>query len=438
MVTRIFRHLALALLVSATLASTVAAETLRIDIFGPGQRQANIILTKPMPAEPGAIVPPMAADMQQRIRENLKYLPFLNQVAASSIIGGDALLTPKTPGIDFKRFNLSKVDLLVSSAWREAGGKAEVVFRVYEVFTGSLLFGQEYVDVKPVHMPEIADRFCSRLMEALTGHKGFFESRLAFVRKDSQGKEIWVAGPTGLNAKRVTSLGGFNTSPNWSPDGRRLIFTHVGETRHSMGVLDVTGGKTELKALPGASAISPTHLADGRIAVTLAPRGQPNIYLLNRNFKIDKALAESWNIDVSPSFDRAGRKMAFASGRMGNPHIFVTDLTSGKTTRVTYEGKYNTSPSLSPDGRLVAFSRDTPEGHRIFIHDLETGVEKQVTFGPGFDEEPVFDPDGYFIAFSSNRSGTYKLYLTTRHGDEPVMMQTGPGEAKAPDWTSGR
>lgn len=431
--------LALSLLALFTVSPALAQSSMTIDIFGPGQTKTNIMLTQPLPAVQGASLPPMAADMQAQICENLRYLPFLRQVGAGEIIGGDRVESPKAPGLDFKRFQLSRVDLLITSAWTPgADGKATVAFRVYETFTGGMIFGQEYADIKPAHMPEIADSFCSRLMEALTGRVGFFQSRLAFVRKDESGKEIWVAGPTGHNARKVTSLGGVNTSPAWSLDGKRLLFTHVAKTQHLLGMADMETGKVQTVDLPGSTVISPMFMPDGRLAVTLDIDGQPNIYQLGRDWKPTNPLAKSWSIDVSPSFDRAGRKMAFVSGRLGNPHIFLLDMASKQVRRVTYDGKYNTNPSLSPDGRLVAFSRDTADGHRIFVHDLETGIERQVTFGPGFDEEPTFGPEGYFIAFSSSRSGVYKLYLTTRHGDEPVMLQTGPGEARAPSWTRGR
>lgn len=431
--------LALAMLALAAAAPAQAQSSMTIDIFGPGQTRTNVMLAQPLPAAPGTAMPAMTADMQAKIRENLRYLPFLRQVAASEVIGGDRVESPKTPGIDFKRFQLSRVDLLITSAWTPgADGKASVAFRVYETFTTTMLFGQEYADIKPAHMADIADSFCSRLMEVLTGRVGFFQSRLAFVRKDQSGKEIWVAGPTGHNARKVTSLGGVNTSPAWSLDGKRLLFTHVARSQHLLGVVDMETGRVQTIDLPGSTVISPTFTPDDRLAVTLDTGGQPSIHLLNRDWKPAGVLAKSWAIDVSPSFDRSGRKMAFTSGRLGNPHIFLLDVPSGQVRRVTYEGKYNTNPSISPDGRLVAFSRDTPEGHRIFVHDLQTGVERQITFGPGFDEEPTFGPEGYFIAFSSSRGGSYKLYLTTRHGDEPVMLQTGPGEARAPSWTRGK
>lgn len=49
-----------------------------------------------------------------------------------------------------------------------------------------------------------------------------------------------------------------------------------------------------------------------------------------------------------------------------------------------------------------------------------------MTFGAGSDEDSTWSPDGYFIAFASNRSGPSQIYLTTKHGDEPILIPTGP------------
>jgi TolB protein len=72
--------------------------------------------------------------------------------------------------------------------------------------------------------------------------------------------------------------------------------------------------------------------------------------------------------------------------------------------------------------------------HKLFLVDLASGRERQLTFGPGSDEDPTWSPDGYFIAFASTRSGPSKIYLTTKHGDEPILIPTGPGEATSPAW----
>ena len=193
--------------------------------------------------------------------------------------------------------------------------------------------------------------------------------------------------------------------------------------------------QTQRVKFPGNTIIGPAFLPDNRVAVSLAMQGYPNIYLLDRSFKRDRVLESSGGIDVSPSFDATGTKMAFTSSRLGNPHIFMKDLRSGQVSRISQDGKYNTDPSISPDGTLVAYARMVGNGqHRIFVHDLLTGMERQVTFGPGSDEQPAFAPDSYFIAFMSTRSGQPQIYLTTRHGGDAKRVPTGGGDARFPAW----
>lgn len=129
-------------------------------------------------------------------------------------------------------------------------------------------------------------------------------------------------------------------------------------------------------------------------------------------------LEQSDAINVSPTFDATGSKMAFTSSRLGGPRIFLKDLGSGSITRVSKNGTYNSEANLSPDSTLVVYSRMTEYGHRIFVQDMLTGMERQVTFGPGSDEQPAFCADSYFIAFASSRGGARGIYLITRHGGD--------------------
>lgn len=440
MTTRLPARPWLALILAATLAllaQAAQAQRMTIDIFGPGQAKVNIIQTQPLTLTPGQPLPSMAGALFARIDRNLGYLPFLRKVMDTDVIGGNRVNGPTGVNIDFKRFQLSRVDLLLTAGWKEKspGGPADVELRAYEVFTGSLLLGKAYYDLGPKHVPEVADRFCAELMRLLTGSGDFFSSQIAFVRKDGKSKNIWAARPTGEDLRQLTKLPGIAMSPSWSFDGTTLAFTYVGERNHSLGILRLGDEKPKLVKLSGSSVISPTFLPNGQLAVTMDAGGQPDIFLLDNSYKVVKPLEENWAIDVSPSFDAKAEKMAFVSSRLGNPHIFLKDLRTGDVNRITMEGRYNTEPSLSPDGRLLAFAREMADGeHRIFFYDLATGVERQVTFGPGSDEDPSWAPDGYFLVYASNRTGQYKLYLTTRHADASIPLDTGPGEAKSPAW----
>lgn len=432
----------LTLLVCMVFASVTSAtaRSLEIDIYGPGQNSINLIQSKPVIAPQAQTSPQTvqsAAALTKLINNNLYYLPFMNLVKGHTILGGNTAAGGTGKTIDFKKFQLANVDLLITEVWPAVpnGARPRVELRAFEVFTGKLVLGKAYSELTPENLPNVADRFCSALMKKLTGRGEFFLSTLAFVRKaNPEKKDIWTVRPTGRDLNRLTNMSGLAMSPTWSPDGRYILFSHIGKRYHSLGIWDRLTQRVQKVKFPGNTIIGPAFLPDNKVAVSLAAGGNPDIYLLNHLFKREKTLVKNWAIDVSPSFDATGKKMVFVSSRRGNPHIFLKNLVTGKETRITRNGKYNTSPSISPDGELVVFARRTPQGHRIFALDLVTGKEKQITFGPGSDEMPAFGPDGFFVAFASNRSGEYKIYLTTRHGGTPRIVKTGPGEATLPSW----
>jgi TolB protein len=410
-------------------ANAMAQDTLAVEIQGPGQARMNIVQSKPfadgnMPAD--------AQYLNELIRKNLAFMPFLKVMSDTDILGGATLPGPKAEQIDFKPFSLAKVDLLVTAVWKPGKGLGDVELRAFEVYSQKLLLGKVYGSVTRDQLPEVADRFCMELMALLTGQGTIFKAKLAFVKPSGKGKDIWMVGAMGRDLAQVTRYGdlGMAISPAWSWDGGRICFTLIGSTSHYLGIS--SGGKANVYTLPSSTVISPHFMPNGTVAVALNIRGNTDIFTLDSSYKnTASALVSDPSIDVSPSFDQSGNLMAFVSDRLGNPNVFIKDLASGSVRRATKSG-YNTNPSMSPDGKYVTYSKQAGGGHRIYVYELATDTEKQVSFGPGSDENPTFAPDSYFIAFSSSRAGGRKLYLTTRNGDGAVQIPTGDGEALMP------
>ena len=416
-----------------------AADVLNIDIFGPGQSRVNLFVADPLSKESvgplGAIAGNSPVDLQQRIHANCAFLPFFNMLSARDIVGGPSAGGYVAQNMDFNKFQLSRADVIVTAAWApRPGGVGEVELRAYEVYTKRLIVGKGYSVANEQQVPEVAARFCADLMEALTGQGDFFRSNIAFVKKEGQRKQIYMATAQGLNLQKVTNLDGICVSPAWSHDGQKLVFVFLDKKQHNLGVWDRQSRSLQTKKLPGNTLIAPAFTKSGSIAISLDMRGNPEIYELKSDFAVGRALEENWGIDISPDFDRSGQKMVFVSNRLGNPHVFLKNLGTGEVKRISLTGKYNTGPSISPDGSQVVFAQMVNGIHKLFLVDLATGRERQLTFGAGSDEDPTWSPDGYFIAFASNRSGPSQIYLTTKHGDEPILIPTGPGEATSPAW----
>ena len=253
------------------------------------------------------------------------------------------------------------------------------------------------------------------------------------MKRGKLSAQVCLAKPTGRDFRQITNIRGEAMSPTWSPDGRFIVFTQIDERSHSLGVWDARSRRVQRVRFPGDVVIGPSFLPNNKVAVALSNGKYPVIYQLNHVFKKERVLEQDNSINVSPTFDKTGTKMAFTSSRLGGPQIFMKDLNTGAVTRVSQQGSYNTEANLSPDGTLVVFSRLTAYGQRIFVQDLVTGAETQVSFGPGSDEQPSFCADSYFIAFSSSRGGKRSIYLTTRHGGDAKRVPVN-GDAYFPRW----
>ena len=419
---RLFSQVLLLLGLVMVCAAGSSKAAMQIDIYGPGQNIVNLAMAAPLST--GQPAQGLGKELDAAIPDNLSFLPFMRLTDPKAVLGGTTLPGYQPPNVDFKRFQLAGADLLVTAGWPQGDKSGSTVeLRVYETFSGQFVFGNAYSGVTKEEVQDVADRFCADLMKALTGHGDFFLSTLAFVKNSGKNKrDVWITKPTGRNLRKITDIPGIAMSPSWSLDGRFIVFSHMDDKSHALGVWDRLTNRVQRIRFPGNTVIGPTFTPGNKVAVSLSTGKNPDIFMLNHAFQKERTL------------DAAGTKMAFTSNRMGGPQIFMKDLASGSVSRVTKQGNYNTEPSMSPDGTLIAFSRLTSEGNRIFVQDLTTGTEQQISFGPGNDVLPSFAPDSYFIAFTSNRSGPNQIYLTTRHGGDAKKVPTGSGDASFPRW----
>ena len=272
------KRLAILLALAVTLSLGSAAQAaMRVDIYGPGQNIVNLALAAPLTG-PQKQASGMGAKLQKLVEENLSFLPFMRLTPASSVLGGTLLPGYEPPSLDFKRFQLAGSDIVVTTYWPHGdSGTSSVQIRAFETNTGGRLFGKEYPQVRTGDLPEVADRFCADLLEVLTGSGAFFRSTLAFVKKSSRlSANVWLVKPTGRDLRQITNIKGEAMSPAWSPDGRFIVFTHIDEKSHSLGVWDRKKGSVQRVRFPGNVVIGPSFTPDNKVAVALPTAVTPS------------------------------------------------------------------------------------------------------------------------------------------------------------------
>ena len=163
--------------------------------------------------------------------------------------------------------------------------------------------------------------------------------------------------------------------PNWSRDGKTLIFDRDG--RMWTVPADPTGGGEP-------SAINVGNATDCNGSHGLSPDGK-------------------WLAITCTTPDHPGRRVYIV------PLGGIVSSGGGELRMVTANpGAY--FHSWSPDGKTILFTRSTNGSLNIFAIPAEGGDETALTTGAGTNDDPDYSPDGQYIYFNSDRAGGMEIF----------------------------
>lgn len=328
----------------------------------------------------------------------------------------------------------SGVALLVRGEVTVKGDELTAEFRLYDVSGHTMLTARRYLGALK-DKRRFAHDFSDEILRVMTGEKGPFTTHIAFVSNSSGNKEIAIMEWDGRNQMQLTRNGSINLNPDFSPDGRELVFSSYkrGNPDLYRRALSSTAEipVSNRKGLNITGAWSP----DGsRIALTLSKDGDSEIYALARDGSSPVRLTVNPAIDVAPAWSPDGGRIAFVSDRLGKPQIFVMNADGGNVRRLTTSGSYNVSPRWSPKGDRIAYARMSGGSFQIFGINSDGTGDTQLT-ETGSNENPAWSPDGRFIAFSSKRGGTEAIYVMRADGSGQTRITQSKGSCTQPAWS---
>src|SRR5699024_5997820 len=285
-------------------------------------------------------------------------------------------------------------------------GGYSIRFEIVNVYRGETLAGYE-INASRAEMRKAAHALANLVYEQLTGEKGYFLSRIAYVAVTDNGGagryELVVADFDGHNPATIYSSPDPVMSPAWSPNGKYIAYVAFDVNRGlaTMRVHEVSTGVvpeiSSRQCISGAPAWSP----DGsRIAMTLSYEGNPDIYIYDLRSKQPTKFTHDSAIDTEATWSPDGRYIAFTSDRGGQPQIYRKAVSGGQAERLTFTGRSSQDAVYAPNGEQLAFVDKGPNGYRIAIKDLDSGDVRVVTNGP-LDESPDFAPNGQTIIYAT-------------------------------------
>jgi len=335
---------------------------------------------------------------------------------------------------DFSAARQKGADSLVAgSISRLVDGRFDVRMRLWDVVRGQDLGGQSFA-VQSDDLRLVAHRLADFVYEKLTGDKGVFSTRIAYITKGSKNYNLWVADADGENAQSALNSPEPIISPAWAPNGAQLAYVSFESRKPVIFVHDVASGKRKLVANFKGSNSAPAWSSDGKsLAVTLSRDGISQLYLMDATGGEPKRLLQSNSIDTEPSFTADGKTLYFVSDRGGSPQIYRMPVTGGGPERVTFSGSYNISPSPSPDGKWLAYISLVNGAFKLHVMDLATSNVSAITETVA-DEKPSFSPNSRLIIYATQQKGKEALMTTTLDGRVKARLAGQNGDIREPDW----
>ncbi len=323
--------------------------------------------------------------------------------------------------------------LLTGSVTRLADGRYDVRFRLWDVVGGQDLGGQSY-SVVAADLRLSAHRIADFVYEKLTGERGVFSTRIAYVTRAGARYTLWVADADGENSQTALASPESIISPAWSPTGQQLAYVSFEARKPVVYVHDVASGKRRLVANFRGSNSAPAWSPDGRsLAVTLTRDGGSQLYAIDANGGEPRRLTQSNSIDTEPAYSPDGKSLYFVSDRGGAPQIYRMSASGGAAERVTFSGSYNISPALSADGRWLAYVSRIGGAFKLQVMELSSSTVTSIT-DTSADERPSFSPNSKLLVYATVQQGREALMTTTLDGKIKARLAGQAGDIREPDW----
>ncbi|MDO4683929.1 MAG: Tol-Pal system beta propeller repeat protein TolB [Lautropia sp.] len=417
---KLFRLTVLA--ASLSLAGSLSAQSIRIDVSGIGAHQIPLALA-PFSGQGSA---PQQLDTV--IQDDLKRSGMFRLIDLGKPLS-------ETSPLDMPSLRKQGADsVLVGSLNAIANARVELRYKLADTVKQSVLT-EATMSASENDIRLAGHRVADAVFEKLTGIRGIFSTRIAFVSKQGKRYRLNVADWDGQNVQTALNAAEPIISPAWSPDGRRLAYVSFETQKPVVYVHNLASGQRKAVAQFKGSNSAPTWSPDGRsLAVTLTRDGGSQIYQVSADGgNHARRLTQSSSIDTEPVYSPDGRHIYFTSDRGGAPQIYRMSSTGGAATRITFGSSYNVSPQISPNGQQMAFVTQRNGRFLIALKDLESGQEKILTEN-GEEESPSFSPNGQWVMYTTRAAGREYLMAVSVDGRIKQRLSSNTGDVREPAW----
>ncbi len=393
---------------------------------------------------PVAVVPfanrsvtPLPEDVRQIISDDLQRSGEFSSLDVSRMLG----LPSRREELQFRDWRIVGQSYLVIGdiEYSQLENKYAVRYELYDVAQEKFLTGQKY-NVTVEQLRDVAHQISDRIYETITGVRGIFATRIAYVTlsRDDKGRDdyrLHVADADGRRAQTLLKTSEPILSVAWAPDGRRLAYVSFESGRPAIYVQQVdTAARKVVSAHKGLNS-APAWSPDGRyLAMTLSKDGNADIYRLSLDTGELKRLTNHYAIDTEPSWSPDGKSIVFTSDRSGGPQIYWMGPDGERQERLTFDGKYNARARFSGERSQIIYVHQQNGQFNIASLNIGTGEQKILTQTP-LDESPSMAPNGRMLIYATRRGKNGVLAVVSLDGRAKYFLPSSQGDVREPSWS---
>ena len=401
----------------------------------PAQAQLHLEIAKAPEEAPKIAIIPFANDasiypiIENDLNRSGKFSSASQNLPATASLNNPNAAAWQSAGVPY---------VVTGSSKKTADGSFEIQYQLYDVQKQQYLLN-EVLTVPASRIRSAAHLISDTIYEALTGIKGDFSGRIAYVLRNpatpNERYTLQIADTDGEQPRTVLTSRDPILSPAWTPDAKKIAYVSFETKRPAIYIQDLATGQREklasFRGLNGAPSFSP----DGQsMLFTASMNGNPEIYQMNLQTRELQRMTNDSAIDTEARYTPDGKSFIFTSDRGGSAQIYKYDLSTGATKRLTFRGAFNARGTVSADGKKLALvHRPSGSNYKVAVQDINTGITNILT-PTSLDESPSFSPNGQMVVYATREGNRGLLSIMSLDGRFRMNLPSEQGEVREPAW----